>query len=375
MDSLLCLRLFLLGVPVFLGSCTLAEDQSSNEGWATWSVAEPPQIEVGEVEGDPDYIFSRVAAVRLLPAGRIAVADGGAMQIRVYGAEGRLEAEFGARGEGPGEFQSLRTIEFLPPDTILAYDSRATRITKFGTGGTLFSTVQVQPQGGIPEIYVGQTSAGDHVIAWIRFGESDPSVLTPDLMDVGSFDSEGRFIGHLTTMPGMRRLNGPVPFSPHFAASTTGNAVVMSDGMSGTVRLVELRRAGETTIQIPLAPPNLDEAWQELERALQTSEQIEHLRMARESAPDSVPVFSDLLTDDEGHLWLKKYQPATDSHLIGRPRNGGHWIRARLDGSIAAEVVLPSDFQLLDVRDGRLAGVARDALGVESVRVYELVRE
>lgn len=364
----------LIGSVAFLSSCIPGGDQTSAEQWETWSVAESPALDVGELEGDADYIFSRISAIELLPEGRVAVADGGALAIRVYGADGLLDAEFGARGQGPGEFESLHTIDFLPPDTILAYDSRAARITKFGTDGTLRATVEVQADRGAPEVYAGQTSSGDHIIAWIRFGRYDPSALTPDLMDVGRFDSDGGLLGVLTTRPGMRRLRGPVPFSPHFVASMIGDSLVMTDGMAGAVQIVELPQGAEFTMRMALAPPSLDEAWQQLEAALPDPERVEQLHEARETAPDSIPVFSDLLTDDQGNVWLKLYEPATDSHLIGRQRNGGAWVVARPDGSIVAEVSMPRDVQLMDVSGAFLVGVARDALGVESVRVYELLR-
>ncbi len=365
----------LAGATGFIVSCGSLGDAGTGEASTAWSVSPTPVLDVGELDGHPHYIFSRIGAVEILPGGRIAVADADAMTIRVYSADGLLQAEMGAPGEGPGEFQSIVALELLPPDTILAYDSSLLRITKLGMDGSVHATVQIQADGGYPEVYAGRSSSGDHVIAWIRVEAFDDSVLSPDLMEVGRFGPDGALLGVMTTMPGMRRFRGPVPFSPHFAASMIGDRLYMTDGMSGRIRVVDLAGGPESATRVALEPPDLGEAWRRLEATLAEADQSERLDGVRETAPDSIPVFSDMLADDEGHLWLKRYDAATDSHLIGRPRNGGTWVVADPDGSIRAEVAVPPDFRLVTVRDGLLAGIARDSLGVESVRMYRLVRD
>jgi len=103
---------------------------------------------------------------------------------------------------------------------------------------------------------------------------------------------------------------------------------------------------------------------------------VDDLRRVREvPGTDSIPAFSELLKDDAGHLWLKRYDARTDSHWVRRKRTGGAWLVVGTDGRVIARTMVPDGFRLMAVRGERLAGVAVDRLGVERVQVYALDRD
>jgi len=54
-----------------------SEANTSEEGAAAsqWTVGSMPVTTIGELDGAPEYLFSRIVGVRLLPDGRVAVAD------------------------------------------------------------------------------------------------------------------------------------------------------------------------------------------------------------------------------------------------------------------------------------------------------------
>ena len=86
---------------------------------------------------------------------------------------------------------------------------------------------------------------------------------------------------------------------------------------------------------------------------------------------EAIPWISMMLVDDQDRLWVKRYDPRTDSHyLMGDRCRGGEWWILESDGTVTATIVLPEGFLLLDVRGDRLLGNTRDPLGVEQLRVH-----
>ena len=75
----------------------------------------------------------------------------------------------------------------------------------------------------------------------------------------------------------------------------------------------------------------------------------------------ALPRISMMLMDDRDRLWVKKYDPSTDSHLIGPSRcRGGEWLIMETSGEVVATIDLPEGFLLLDVRGDRLLGKVQD---------------
>lgn len=75
-----------------------------------WRLETKSDWAVGEIEGDPAYLLSRVAGAMQLPDGRVVVADGGTNEVRFYGSRGEHLQTVGRSGEGPGEYQYLRAL-------------------------------------------------------------------------------------------------------------------------------------------------------------------------------------------------------------------------------------------------------------------------
>lgn len=364
---------FLAGL-LALGSCTRASDDGPETRTAAeWTVDPEPLVTIGELNGDPAYIFARIAAVRLLADGRIVVADGSSGTIRLYGSDGVFERQMGGSGGGPGEFRYLSAIRIAPPDTIIAYDSETFRLTKFLTTGQLVSTLRFQASDGNPELYLGSYSDGSssHALAWIKQVPRDPSVVTPDVMQLGRFGADGDLTSLLGTAFGMRRLNSPLPFSAHFLALMLGDTVFHTDGLNGFVEAIGPTGERVRTFHVPIEEWGIEEARRRLAAELDAA----GLRRLREleGTPglDSIPTLAALLSDDEGHLWVKRYDPATDSHWVWR-RSGGEWLVLKSDGTVIARVSMPASVRLVEISGGRVAGIALDDFGVERVQVFAL---
>ena len=93
-----------------------------------WTVDDDPLLEIGTVNGAPEYQFAEVVAAVRLSTGHIVVADRGASELRGYDAEGRFLWRTGRVGEGPGEFGSLDFVGTMAGDSLVTFDNSLLRV-------------------------------------------------------------------------------------------------------------------------------------------------------------------------------------------------------------------------------------------------------
>lgn len=79
-----------------------------------------------------------------------------------------------------------------------------------------------------------------------------------------------------------------------------------------------------------------------------------------------LPLFTGLMADDEGRVWLREYYPSlettTRSYIVFSP-----------DGLRLGRVSIPEGLRVFGVHGGRVLGVMKGEMDVLSVVVYELV--
>lgn len=74
----------------------------------------------------------------------VVIAERSSASIYVFDGSGRLVQRVGRRGEGPGEFQSIRWIQFVG-SRLVAYDWDLDRVTTFESSGKVVRTVRIRP--------------------------------------------------------------------------------------------------------------------------------------------------------------------------------------------------------------------------------------
>jgi len=341
-----------------------------------WTLAEEPTLRIGAQDGDPGYLFDRIAAVRMLPNGGLAVADGGSATVRVYDASGAHIATMGRRGRGPGEFGRIGHLEVRAPDTILAYDTSNYRATRFLLDGTHLDDVPIRTPAGAPEVYLGTYSNGDAAVAALVPSTRGGTDILSDRMAVSRLARDGTMVAELGMLKGIRRAGGiaVVPFSPFLHARLSRDSVFHTDGREPVVRVLGADGRTARSFPVPIAAPDHGEAWRTLRAELEARELttwIEDLPAEVEAEP--VPAIAGMLLGRGGNLWLKHYDPAVDAtHLRDGRSRGGAWTVVAPEGDVIGEVAMPEHFAPLDVSTDRVAGVHVDPLGVERVVVFEI---
>jgi hypothetical protein len=360
---------------VLLAACSAADVST---GLESWTISAVPSMSIGVVEGDSAYLFQRIADARFVADGRIVVADEGLLVMREYDRDGNFVAQMGGRGSGPGQFQSLRDTWIVPPDTIIAWDSRALRLTYFGSDRTPARTVPLQSAGGGRlDFLAGALRDGSLVIGAVALADG----LGADRVSIENISEKGEHLGRVAEMTGLVRarlaekVNGPIPFSPYPHVATYGDVVYHTNGTEPSV--IAWSAAGERTIAFPPHDYDVDREWSAFAAELERDNVQPFVRaVATTPRPESIPHLAGLLTDEAGRIWAKRYEPGTDAIWRGGGARavGGTWWVADPAGSLVATVQVPAGFAPLQVADARVLGVSVDSLGVERVEVRTISR-
>lgn len=344
---------------------------------AEWTLASEPNVTIGQLEGEPESELFQVSTAVLLPDGRVAVADQGGTVIRIFGADGTFERDMGRKGEGPGEFKAINRLAIAAPDTIVAFDRGLFRVSTFLASGRLISNVQITPQDGPPELFLGKYSTGEFAFSWISRELSEFRPGMTDVMRIARVGVDGHVIARLGTMTGLiRGETSPLAFSPHFESGMIGDSLVLTNGARPELAVWDPEGVLVRTIAVPAPEVDPAAAWEALDDEIATRGRDFQKQWLEEQPRDqAVPRMSKMWIDDQGRIWIKLYDPRTDSTLIMRGGRGGMWWIMDAGGRVLAALRLPDGFDMLDARDGRVLEKWVDDLGVERLRVYDVVGE
>lgn len=342
---------------------------------AEWTLAPEPSVTIGQLEGEPESELFQVSTAVLLPEGRVAVADQGGTVIRIFRADGTFEREMGRRGRGPGEFMAINRLSTISPDTILAYDRGLFRVTTYLASGRPISSVQIVPEDGSPELFLGRYSTGEFAFSWISQVVSEAHKGRADLMRITRVGANGHVVARLGTMTGLiRNESSPMAFSPHFEAGMIGDSLVLTNGLLPELEVWDPEGVLVRTIAVPAPEIDPAAAWEALSEEIATRGSKWQRQWLEEQPRDhgEVPRLSTMRIDSAHRIWIKLYDPLTDNALTGRRRGGTWWIMDA-DGRVLAALRLPEGFEMLDARDGRVLEKWVDDLGVEHLRVYDVI--
>ena len=369
-----------------------------------WTVDDEPLVEIGTVDGAPEYRFAKVVAAARLSGGDIVVADYGASELRRYDAEGVFIWRAGREGEGPGEFESLDFVAAMPGDSMVTYDWVLMRIQVFDPDGRLVRTLRAElpsaiapPGGSAPDRPVGVVDgrlivrfaemadvAATGIVRWVNY-----RLVALDLVD-GSAASLIVVGGEEVDLS--RRDDGGLDDGryvffnlPEFGAAAGPVAVI--DTEAWRVRLVSpLDGAIERIIRREVEPPEATDAVYEahLEGLVgmvagtgAPAEQVDFVRRMWREYPRSptLPVLRSVHVDAAGNIWLAPYYIAgaePPPFEVFAP--DGTWL-----GAVALPPGLERGFiqyqaPYMEIGDDYVLGVWRGELGVQYVRMYRLNR-
>lgn len=333
-------------------------------------------------EGRPgDGGFGSVDDLAIGEDATIFVLDGMNRNIRVFDERGVLQRTFGRRGRGPGELEQPIALAWGPDGRLWVVDAANARYAVFESNGELAATYPIEfSEPAMDFLAVGFSDAGllKTVNLELEGGSLErrgASLVESELVD-GEVREIRRFELDFVEWPPIFRHEGdgnvivqPIPFTsrPMFRLAPDGR-LWFARSREPFVHPWSPTSGLERAIGREFDPPRVTDA--DLERVLEGTEEM------REGAPAAFAEFTGLI-------------PATEPHLDGffLDQAGRVWImRTRRADSVARTVdvydtsgtLVASGQAAVEpdpsprVKDGMLAGVVRDELGVESIVVYRI---
>lgn len=107
---------------------------------SAWRISDQPVLDIGSLDGSPEYEFGRAHGPVRLSDGRIAVADMQTNRISFFDSAGTFLHAAGGTGDGPGEFSQLYRLHRISDDSLMAlnpasltsiFDARGEYVRRF----------------------------------------------------------------------------------------------------------------------------------------------------------------------------------------------------------------------------------------------------
>jgi len=366
-----------------------------------WHFAERPAVGIGAVEGPEAVQFTDVVGAVRTGAGDIVVADQGASELRVFGPDGVFLFQVGRNGEGPGEFRRLEYVGAFGNDSLVTFDSALRRVQIFGPDGGFSRSRVLETLGetAMPDKVIGGVADAALAIRYLDFGTEVPNgiVRWPHEV-VAALDLPSGRLDSLAWVPGseasvVQRPNGGYSHGAYvfgkgneFAAAGDRLAIVATD----TFSLRVLNPDGSPLLTVHRDVEALPVTAEVIERYVDGVMDIvfprggdaseEDMRLFRQSLynrprASTLPVLRSIHLDADGNLWVEP------DFLPGE--TPPPWQVFRSDGTWLGVVTMPPDLDrgviayqapYLQIGSDFLLGVFTDEMGVEYVRLYDLVK-
>jgi len=350
-----------------------------------------PELEIGGVDGESEYLLSRIIDLRTLDDGSIVIADGGGNDLRVYDPKGGHLRTLGQRGEGPGEFAAAPFIAGLAGDTLFAWDETSRRVTSFSGSGDLIETTRLQAEAAYP-VRVIRLDDGTYVsqAGWVASGpdplEAHDMRLELDSLVIEHIAADGAVLDTIRVLADQERIKmrqireGGRQALQMTPRPLTARAFVRSDGVRPIIghndafELVSYGPDGASrqVLRVEGVWPSVSagEIRSTFEaRLAEASEDGEldprTLRLYDEFLPARTPAFSNVIIGGDGSLWVAQFQ-------FDRS-NGFEWLVFSPEGELRGTVRTPPDLRVFEIREGSVLGVVLDDFDVPFVRRHPLL--
>lgn len=407
-------RIGLLGFVVFAGACGnaggggsaavtrdsagIAIVENTGASWASgqeWKVIDSAALDIAR---DVDSVSGPVR----LADGRLAIANAGTHEVRIYDAAGTQIHASGRVGSGPGEYQMLAGIWRGPGDSLLVSDFLARRVSvldrdanfarSFSLGG---STGGLVPTNGRIEFAVPQGWFADGSVVGVtmsfvmnqaREGAYRDTVSALRYGPDGAVrDTIARFPGaemeQMTMSMGGQSFSAPspVPLGRQSVSTAQGDLFYLAQNIAWEIevrrldgKLVRLIRVNAKARRLTPADiathrkAQLDQiaampAMRSLPEAFKSQLTA---RIEQAKYPATLPFLGALLIDSEGNLWAQEVTPPGDKTTT--------YFVLDESGRLLGRVTMPADFRAATIGADAVYGVWKDADDVEHVRAYPL---
>jgi hypothetical protein len=356
------------------------------------SLAAKPRLAFGNT-ADSAYRFRRVAGVMLLADGRIAVADGASMQLRLFSAQGRFLSASAGQGDGPGQVLNMHWVRRVRGDTI-AIGSGMSTAALYSSTGQFVRASALGPRVGAPParpfLVVALLNSG--------LGVAAPMPEFPSPRSAGSRWTDSLSLKLVTESSDVLRDLGTFPYveveqvksGPTSVWLSSVGVFVASDdrfyagfGDRYEIRVYTHDGKLQSLVRRPWTPTRITDSdwehwvveWSKLWVKSTGTEREREIQEVRDSPwAEQNPAFSQFIVDGGGRLWVRDahWQDAIAAgSLSDPPAVPSSWSVFDPRGRWLGDVSMPTGFQAFEIGTDYVAGTLRTD-GVNQVVIYDL---
>jgi hypothetical protein len=331
-------------------------------------LATNPRLVIGN-NTDSAYRFQQVRGVMLLADGRIAVADGASLQLRMFTPQGRFLSVSAGKGTGSGQLLNMHWVGRLHGDTI-AVDAGLSNLALYSSTGHFVRTVALSPPEGGPTgrfLLVEVLKNGARVAAPLPH---------PAPRTIGSRWTDSLALRLVTRSKDSVRELGTFPYLEFEQVSSGPMAVWLSAigvfaagddrfyagfGNHYAIRVYTSKGILQSIIRRSWRPEPITAddwehwvvEWSKLWVKTTGAERDREVQKVREEPwAEELPAFSQFIVDLSGRLWVR----------------AAHWQDAIGAGSLTDIPAVPSTWSVFDVR-GRWLGDVRMSAGFQPFEI------
>jgi hypothetical protein len=369
---------------------------ASVQAMPEWRLAETPDHVFDAATTADSTAFALIGPVRLLSGGTVVIADLGANRLHVYDSAGAYQGALGRHGQGPAEFATITSVTPMRADSLAVFDASQRRLTVWSASRGYVRQVGLHDGGSLEAWPSDAWPWRDSLVVVLEVGITPRPALAsgettkrwPMRAQLALRDNAGRVITASPAFEGTYTAlfsNGDAraPFSHNPFAAVAGERVVYGSG--GRFQIKTLGAAFTTDGEI--RAPVLDEPFDRSEATRLYDETLALIsaRMPAAAArarlassfdpailPDRRPSIGRVLVDDQGRLWVERFEPMRLGSQLQVP--GARWTVLAADGRPVARLQLPPRTRLEAVRGDRVAVVRWDELDTQSVAIHALRR-
>ena len=363
-------------------------------------LAERPYLVIGGTT-DSAYHFRQVRGVVRLTDGRVAVANGASLQLRIFDAQGRFLSASGGQGISPGQLLNMHWMWRLRGDTIAIDNGGSAEL--YSPGGQFVRTIALPRAAAVegrryrtppPGFHLGTMMSNGFGVAMPRMDGPTPRAngtrwiaSVPLKIVTPSGDIAGD-VGSVPFMEFAQTASGPTPvwLSPTAVIAGGDERFVLGYGDRYEIRVYGNDGKLRSIIRRPWKPEPITAAdwehwvveWSKLWVSTTGAERERDIQQVRE-APWAYqnPAFSQFIVDRNQRLWVRgaHWQDAIAAgSLSDVPAVPSTWSVFDVNGRWLGDVGMPAGFKPFDIGTDYVAGL-RWADSLRQVVVYGLIRK
>jgi hypothetical protein len=343
-----------------------------------WTVDQEPLLDLATSGTGSPHEFFRVPDATRLSGGAIVVADGGSGEIRYFSNEGTFLQAVGRRGEGPGEFRDLNTIDRFRGDSLIAWDFGLRRASILGPEREVSRLISSFAAG---VRMLDLRPLHDSAFVGIQ-SPTGPAMPPPGLFQMSeaivTVTGAGSLIDTLTLIPGLEFIRSETD-------AMVGVALYAKDGhytvfggkvYAGSADSMQFQTYSATGVMERIARvPGYDlelsgeDIRAERDALLEGNFPPSYRELvASMPEPSTRPAYSDLVVDSEGYAW------AAEHHSMAERGSATDWEVFAPDGEWLGSVRTPARFTVFEIGQDYVLGIRLDELDVEHVQLLRLNR-